>query len=185
MKPYELGITLERLSRILQNETRMKGLMPNHWEVLRFLARANRFSRSPSGVAIYLGTTKGTVSQSLNALEHKGFVRKETDPADRRNVHLALTDLAVNLLQSDPINAILDSVSDLNTESLHALTGGLQSILINMLDRRGGRAFSQCKTCRYFRIEGSVGASYRCALLDEHLSINDSEQICVEHEVAA
>ncbi|HIP78057.1 MAG TPA: MarR family transcriptional regulator, partial [Kiloniellaceae bacterium] len=60
----DLGLLLERLARVLQNEAHSEGLKPTQWEALRYLSRANRFSRTPSGVTAYLGMTKGTVSQT-------------------------------------------------------------------------------------------------------------------------
>ena len=66
---------MDRLSRAMQRAQYAGGLNPAQWEALRYIARANRYSRSPSAVAEYLGATKGTVSQTLKALEHKGCTK--------------------------------------------------------------------------------------------------------------
>ena len=64
---YRAAILIERLGRLLQTEEQETGLNPAQWQALRFLGRANRFSRTPATVADYLGSTRGTVSQTLIA----------------------------------------------------------------------------------------------------------------------
>ena len=75
--------TLERLSTLVQQAVRddasRQGLLPIHWQVLAYLARANRYSDIPIAVAEYLGITRGTVSQTLAVLERKGLIAKEGD----------------------------------------------------------------------------------------------------------
>ncbi len=180
--PNDLTVTLERLSRVLQNEAHTGGLKPVQWEVLRYLANANRFSNSPSAVTAYLGITKGTVSQSLIALERKGLITKKPNRGDRRNVQLGLTGDGVNLLRSDPIDAAFESALELRPDALSALTDGLQLVLRAMLRQRGQNAFGQCKSCRFFQVNGPSGIKHFCRLLEEPLTVPDSEKICAEHQ---
>ena len=51
----------------------------------------------------YLGLTKGTVSQTVHALEAKGLVTKQVDPADRRGRRLSLSPAGRTLLMRDPL----------------------------------------------------------------------------------
>ena len=180
-----IAVLLERLSRVLQNEAHAGGLKPTQWEALRYLARANRFSRSPSAVTAYLGMTKGTVSQTLNALERKGLIGKQTDPADRRNVRIDLTAEAKALLRDDPVGTLLASASGLSRAEQRQLSGNLEKLLRDALQRRGGRPFGLCKTCRFFRKNAKGGAPHRCGLLGVPLSTEESEKICVEQEAPA
>ena len=179
---HDLTVLLERLARVVQNDAHSGGLKPVQWEALRYLARANRFSRTPSALTAYLGTTKGTVSQTLGALERKGLVAKETDPADRRQVHIALTEDGARLLDDDPINALLQSTAALPEADGAGIAEGLQAILAETLRRRGGRPFGACHTCRFFKADHPDGAPHRCGLLEAPLSAEDSELICVEQE---
>src|SRR3546814_7076019 len=55
-------VLLDRLSRLTRELQFVDGLNPAQWEALRFLATANKYSRSPTALAEYLGATKGTVS---------------------------------------------------------------------------------------------------------------------------
>ena len=86
---------LDRIGRIAHGLQFAQGLNPAQWEALRFLARANRYSRSPSALAEFLGTTKGTASQTVIALESKGLVSRTRRASDRRSVDLEVTPLGL------------------------------------------------------------------------------------------
>ena len=61
-----IAALVDRLGRMAHGMQYASGLNPAQWEALRFIARANRYSRSPGAIARYLGTTRGTVSQTLD-----------------------------------------------------------------------------------------------------------------------
>lgn len=181
----DILILLERIGRVLQNDGHSQGLKPTQWEALRYLARANRFSRSNSAVTVYLGMTKGTVSQTVSALEKKGLVEKATGDADRRQVQIEVTAKGQKLLNRDPLEALASSLSRLPASQRQELKDDLGDFLRATLRQRDGRPFGACKTCRYFQKNASGGAPHKCGLLEEPLSATDSEMICVEHEAAA
>lgn len=178
-------ILLERIGRILQNDGHSEGLKPTQWEALRFFERANRFSRSPSALTAYLGMTKGTVSQTVSALEKKGLVEKATGDADRRHVQIEMTAKGDKLLKRDPLEAMAASLSRLPASQRQELKKDLGDFLRTALRQRDGRPFGVCKTCRYFQKNARGGGPHKCGLLDEPLSAADSEMICVEHDAAA
>lgn len=174
---------LERLSRVLQNDAHSKGLKPTQWAALRYLAQANRFSSNPKGLTAYLGMTKGTVSQTLNALERKELVKKKLNSLDRRNVQLELTTTARKLLQDDPIHSIDKLVSGFDEQTSNAIQNGLKSLLKELLKQRNGKAFDMCNTCIHFQADVDQGKPHRCGLLKVPLTIEDSVQICIESQV--
>ena len=71
---FEIAWPLERLTRLMRAGEHEGGLNPAQWEALRYLSRANRFSNSPIALTRFLGSTKGTISQTIKALERKGFI---------------------------------------------------------------------------------------------------------------
>ncbi|MEQ1754277.1 MAG: MarR family transcriptional regulator [Micropepsaceae bacterium] len=178
-------ILLERIGRILQSDGHSQGLKPTQWEALRYFARANRFSRSPSALTAYLGMTKGTVSQTISALEKKGLIEKAIGDADRRQIKIEVTAKGEKLIKRDPLEAVAAALSRLPASQRRELEGDLSQFLRAILRQRGGRPFGACKTCFYFRKNAEARAPHRCGLLLEPLSATDSEMICVEHEEAA
>ena len=174
--PAPVSLLLERIARILQNDAHQHGLKPAQWEALRFLARANRFSRNPSALTAYLGVTKGTVSQTILTLEKKGLVEKMSSPEDRRAVWLSLTDDGKALVEADPLLAIDAHAGEMEAD----LRDRLEKLLQEMLRSRGGRPFGLCKDCVHFQRNTEGGTPYFCGLLAEPLNDEDSVSICFE-----
>lgn len=172
---------LARLARLVAADGYGSQLQPVQWQALRFLAVANRFSRTPSGLTAWLGQTKGSVSQTINALVRKGLVARAGDEGDRRVVRLALTNGGERVLASAiPVSS--EILAALNDQE-RALFGQLiAKSLRGAIAARGGRAFGACKDCAHF-VAGTAGRS-RCGLLNEPLSNEDAEKICIE-QVAA
>ncbi|MBU1211649.1 MAG: MarR family transcriptional regulator [Alphaproteobacteria bacterium] len=175
---------IDRLDRLARSGEAVGELNPAQWEALRFVARANRFSRTPAALAEYLGSTRGTVSQTLIALEQKGHVTREPSLRDRRSIMLELTPMGAHAMRRDPILALAADIEATAPNQLEAVVEVLRTALHAMITRNGGRAFGACYTCRHFRKGGGSGRSepHHCALLDEQLSEADSRAICVEQE---
>lgn len=167
---------LERLARLVRAEGHASDLAPAQWEALRYLSRANRFSRTPAALSDYLGATRGTVSQTLIALEDKGLISKAINARDRRSVELSLTAQGAAMLTADAAQDIARDI-DASGEA-RAFAQALEATLQQALERRGGRAFGVCRTCRHFR---TGPRAHHCALLDTSLSDADADRICFEH----
>lgn len=150
-------------------------LNPTQSAVLEYLARANRFSRSPSHVAHYLGTTRGTISQSLKSLGQKGYVVEKRSEADKRTISFDLT--AKGLAAAAAPNLMADAVAKMDVTTSEALAATLEALLRPLLRENGGKAFGICNACDHFEARENGGY---CALLSEDLSPTDSIQICHE-----
>lgn len=173
---------VDRLSRITHAAQFACGLNPAQWEAMRFLSRANRYSASPGALADYLGTTKGTASQTLIALEAKGLVARVRSVVDRRKVRLALTDEGRALLERDPLCVIEQAGQEL-PESQRLLVMSAMNLLVDNLCHRTGEArFGTCGDCCHMRGECRGGCSDGdavCGLTGEPLGPGELEQICV------
>lgn len=179
---------VERLGRLAAAAQREEGLVPAQWEALRYLGRANRYSRSPGALAQFLGSTKGTVSQTVLALERKQLVRRTRDRQDRRGVELRLTAKGEALLERDPLARLSDAAQELPAPVQAALAAGLTALLSRLQKQAGRRSFGQCATCRFFRPNDAgtePGGPHRCGITLEPLSGSDSQLICMEHQAAA
>lgn len=188
MKPpadaLEAAHLIERLDRLARKGDGEAGLNPAQWEALRYIARANRFSRNPAALADYLGSTRGTVSQTLIALEQKGLIERIPSTRDRRSIDLALTRAGEAALRDDPVQQLATDIAAATGGATKQLASALRATLTRAIARNDGKPFGVCRTCRHFR-QGVKGKGHHCALLDVALTETDSEAICVEQEPAA
>ena len=175
---------LERLMRLMRGDAHDGALNPAQWEALRYLARANRFSDSPGALTRFLGSTKGTVSQTLKALQRKGLVTKTARENQRRSVSLTLTPDARAMLHNDPLLAFSETIDGLNGKSKRRLSKGLASLMDSELARQEQPRFGVCSTCRYYREKGGsveLAKPHACMLFDTSLSDGEAKLICIEH----
>lgn len=182
--PARIVDLIERLGRLADALQRSGGLVPAQWEALRYLGRANRYSRHPGALAMFLGATKGTVSQTVIALERKGLVLRSDDPRDRRAVHIDLTEAGRGALAQDPLGDLAEAAAGLSEGAAARLAVDLTGLLSSLQRRRGRPEFGVCDSCRFFRRNGGedeAGGPHRCGLTQERLGEADARHICVEH----
>ncbi len=170
---------LNRLARLDAGEGWAGDLNPAQRDALDYLARANRFSRSPSHVAEYLDTTRGTMSQTLKALVRKGYLSEKRSIMDKRVVSFTLTDQGQKA--TSDINIINRGLDDLDISDRKGLHKGLTDLLESVLKKSGGKTFGICHTCRHFSKESQGGF---CNLLSEPLTELETKQICHEQDSA-
>ncbi len=179
---------LDRIGRIMHGLQFALGLNPAQWEALRFLARANRYSRSPTALAEFLGTTKGTTSQTLIALESKGAINRTRRACDRRSVELEVTPLGLELIKQDPLGSVLDAASRLSSDECEVMNAGLDQVVANLRQVIGFSEPGHCLDCVHF-CEEHVGpeAQYvcRCALSEEELPAHELKRMCMNFDPVA
>lgn len=81
-------------ARLLEPVCEVWTLTRCEMDVLLFLYNNPELDRAADIVSCR-GIAKSHVSQSVASLEKRGFLLKRADPADRRTVHLRLTDAAL------------------------------------------------------------------------------------------
>jgi DNA-binding MarR family transcriptional regulator len=91
MSARETAELLLQVGRLVQAEGYDGELSPAQWMALRFFARANPFSRTPSAFAEFQATTRGTATQAIKALEAGGYLVRRPFKTDGRSVSLRLT----------------------------------------------------------------------------------------------
>ncbi|MDE0176072.1 MAG: MarR family transcriptional regulator [Defluviicoccus sp.] len=176
---------VDRLGRMAHGLQYTSGLNPAQWEALRFIARANRYSRSPGAIARYLGTTRGTVSQTLIALEAKGYIRRLRCDSDRRALTVDLTDTGRALIENDPLCLVLQAADALDCEAQSRLADGLDGLVRAVQTAKGMPEFGPCLDCVHFCPRDEDAGSCHCALTDEPIPAGETVKICVEFQSAA
>lgn len=171
---------LERIAQVLREDLRevatRHGLALAQLEVIRYLGRANRFSDTVTGMVDYLGATKGTLSQTVNALERKGLVVRVADERDGRVQHTRLTEAGLEVLEDSQRSDTQQGVA------VGRAGPALEALLHDLLRARGGRAFGVCSACLHHRT-GPDGRS--CGLLGVPLAEDDAVRICREFTAPA
>lgn len=176
-----LSRLLDRIGRMARGLQYCHGLNPAQWDSLRFLEQANRFSRTPGALAVFLGTTKGTASQTLNALEKKGYLKRVPDPEDKRVRHIELTEAGQALLADDPLNCLDLAISRLPVDVIDTMADGLNQLCTNLQSRCGGQAMGICTACGHFQGATSEG-NMRCGYKQADLSCEDARRFCIIFE---
>lgn len=176
---HGIRILINRLARIDSASGWAGDLNPTQRAALEYLSEANQFSRSPSHVAEYLGTTRGTMSQTLKALVRKGHVTEQRQQADQRSISYALT--AAGVAAVGEANPIAKAIGGLSDDVQKALEGGLTQSLKLALAANGGQSFGRCKTCAYHDASSENGF---CTLLNLALDPGEKDKICIEHKEA-
>ncbi|MCV0427811.1 MAG: MarR family transcriptional regulator [Roseibium sp.] len=167
---------IDRLARLNAAEDWNGPLNPSQFAALSYLARANRFSRAPSHVADYLITTRGTASQTLKALARKDLIIETRSETDKRSIRYDVTRNGTDVLQDT--SGLTDVINDLDADVSEALASSLKALVLAMLQRRDGRPFGICRTCKHYR---NTDADGFCQLLQVSLTKSESAQICHEH----
>jgi DNA-binding MarR family transcriptional regulator len=180
----KIAALFERLARLGRTGRFRNGLNPAQGDALNYLAVANRYSRNPSALADFLGSTRGTVSQTLIALERKGLIARRTDSRDGRAVALELTREGRALIESGDESTVEGAVRGISCANQAILAGLLAEVLAEAQRQNAFRTFGMCSTCIHFQRDGSgkvAGGPHRCGLTSEALSDSDSLLICREH----
>ena len=180
----KIAALLERLARLGRGEQYRRGLNPVQTDALDYLAVANRYSRNPSALADFLGSSRGTVSQTLIALERKGLIARRIDSRDRRAVALELTREGRVMVESGDEAPVERAVRGLSGANQAILAGLLAEVLAAAQRQNGFRTFGMCGTCIHFQRDGSgktTGGPHLCGFTREPLSDSDSLLICREH----
>lgn len=119
--PLEVLSRMDRLSRQLDRARRevfhRSDIEPWEWDVLSALRRAGApFTLSPKQLLQQTLVTSGTMTNRIDRLVGRRFVRREADPGDGRSILVILTD--DGKVRAD---AAITRLVDAEAEMLHAL----------------------------------------------------------------
>jgi DNA-binding MarR family transcriptional regulator len=176
------------LGRLVQAEGYQGDLNPAQWMALRFFARANAFSRTPSAFAEFQATTRGTASQAIKALEAGGYVVRRRSQADGRSVSLHLTKKGHKALARDPFEVLVRAVDSLDWEEQTAVHDALHHVLTTVAASSAHRHFGVCQDCAHLGGANSCGipsatpSTPECLLFGVPIEPEDTGLLCVHFE---
>jgi DNA-binding MarR family transcriptional regulator len=162
-----------------------RGLTPAQWAALRYLSRANRFSRTVSAFAEFHATTRGTASQTVQRLVDRGFVRKSPSVVDGRSIRLDLAKKGRDTLEDDPLSDLVAAFRSLQPAVRARFVRTLKELVARVGQVRGGRSFGTCPACLHFDCDGRCRgdpAECWCNLFEQPLDVAETDELCVNFE---
>lgn len=163
------------------------GLNPTQAQVLGFLAARPPGVR-PKDIAAHLGVSAASVTDTLNALDRKGLVLRQADPADARSVALRPTaeGLRINQAIATAASQVAAALAQLSpAEQANLLLAQVK--LVRSLQLADAIPVQRlCVTCRHFRPNARPGAAHphHCAFVNAAIGTEDLRLDCGEHEPA-
>ena len=171
----EIAELLVYLGRAARGGDAASDMTAARWTALRFFARANDVSRTPSAFASFHATTRGTASQTIKSLLAKRYLVRHESADDRRSVRFDLTDAGLAELRDDPLRALSEAIERLDAGLKSALRQALPALAGELASIRDTVAFGTCGDCRHF----SGGTISYCACIAAELAPADLGRLCI------
>jgi len=179
----ELLVHVGRAARSeARNEDRRSSLTAAQWTCLRFFARANGSTRTPSGFASFQATTRGTASQIIKTLESRSLITGQRSDRDRRSVRFDLTAMGRETLLHDPLSDLIGVIDQLQDDERDSFLETLSRMASALAGLREVPAFGTCQDCSHFTPAGDSGY---CACMAAELAAEEIDQLCASYQGAS
>ena len=188
MSARETAELLLLVGRLVQADGYDGKLSPAQWMALRYFARANSFSRTPSAFAEFQATTRGTASQAIKALEAGGYLVRQRSAADGRSVTLRLTDKGHEVVARDPFEVLVRAVDSLNAQEQTAMRDALHHVLTMIAASGAHQHFGVCRDCAYLGGEmycnstSNSRSALGCLLFGVPIEPDDAGLLCIHFQ---
>jgi DNA-binding MarR family transcriptional regulator len=189
---HRLREGLDRLAAVSRSDlwsaTTSGGLNPSQVQALTLLAGRGANGLRVKEVALHLGVSPPTATDTITALERKGFVTRQADPVDARAIIVRVTDIgqtALAALAGEPsaLGTALASLSPGEQVDLLLLT----IRLIRSLQIAGAIPMQRmCVSCAHFRpnIHADAANPHHCAFVNAAFGDRLLRLDCSDHETA-
>lgn len=179
--PDRIAELLVHVGRATQSEDSRSDLTAAQWTCLRFFARANGSSRTPSAFASFQATTRGTASQIIKSLERRGLVTRTRSERDRRSVCFDLTSKGRAMLERDPLRDLVGLIDGLGYAESARFLMTLSRLASALAVRRAVPSFGTCRDCSHFATSGDTAY---CACMAAELAADDTQKLCASYTPA-
>ena len=176
--PDRIAELLVHVGRAARSEDARSELTAAQWTCLRFFARANGSTRTPSSFASFQATTRGTASQIIKSLEHRGLITRTRSERDRRSVYFDLTEQGSAMLSQDPLRDLIGVIAALGTAEHDRFLATLSRLASVLAMRRDMPAFGTCRDCSHFRTSGNTAF---CACMAAELAAEETTKLCASY----
>ncbi|MDS7594326.1 MarR family winged helix-turn-helix transcriptional regulator [Agrobacterium tumefaciens] len=182
---------LARVAMVMRADdwTRAKrtGINPAQLSILELL-EGREGGLGVKDIAVHLGVSQPTATDSISALERKGYVEKRADKHDKRGIKVALSDVGLSALRAaDTTKGAADhatrALGDLEQEELLVM---LVKLIRHLQEQDAIPIQRMCVTCRYFAPFAYPDAAqpHHCKFVDAAFGQRDLRIDCRDHEAA-
>jgi DNA-binding MarR family transcriptional regulator len=178
--PNDLADLLVHLARLAQSAANSP-LTAAQWTALRYFARANPVSRTPSAFSEFHATTRGTASQTVRALVDMGLLARHADDRDRRSTKMEVTPAGHTMLAQDPLRTLRSVLAALPHAEQTALAQTVRRAVTELATQRGAPIFGTCSDCNHC---DTSGAQAYCHCTQTLLAAPDMAAFCVDFRPA-
>lgn len=172
----EIAEMLVHVARSARGDDTGTALTAAQWTGLRFFARANKESRTPSAFASFQATTRGTASQTIKSLEEKRLLVRRRSEHDGRSFQFEITETGRGMLRRDPLRNLIAALDRLDAPAREALVRALAPLAADLAEMRGSPAFGTCGDCAHYGTRSDGGAYCACVAAD--LAPEEIGQLC-------
>ena len=179
-RPSDLAAELViHLARLAQADGGHK-LTPAQWTALRFFARANRLSRTPSAFSAFHATTRGTASQTVKSLVTLGLLERHRNEDDGRSFRFELTAAGRTMLDNDPLQALSARIDRLPEAARGQLLEVLKSLTGAMAQGQAAPVFGTCADCAHCDVPAAGAEAPFCRCAEATLLAGEMGALCIE-----
>ncbi|MBY5933530.1 winged helix DNA-binding protein [Tateyamaria omphalii] len=180
--PDRIAELLVHIGRAARSEDANTELTAAQWTCLRFFARANGTTRTPSAFASFQATTRGTASQIIKSVERRGLIVGTRSEHDRRSFCFDLTDEGRAMLAQDPLRDLIKVIDGLGASKRDRFLATLSEIASALALQRDVPSFGTCRGCTHF---GTSGDAAYCACMSAELAADDIAKLCASYVPSA
>lgn len=182
---------LSRLATAMRSDdwarAKAAGINPTQYAILELL-EGRPHGLGVKEIALRLGVSQPTATDSILALERKSLVMKQTAVEDRRATHVLLTEPGRAALAA---GEAVHGTAEIATEPLSSAerTRLLMTLvtMIQQLQETGAIPIQRmCVSCRHFRPNVHPGEAnpHHCAFVDAAFGQSELRIDCRDHEIA-
>lgn len=167
------------------NRAKTNGLNPTQLAILELLEGRND-GLGVKDIAANLGVSQPTATDSISALERKGFVAKSSTGGDKRGVNVAVTPEGLSALEaySSAASIAEQTVDALAKHEQEDLLITLVKMIRHLQETDAIPIQRMCASCRYFApfAHSDAAQPHHCNFVDAAFGQRDIRIDCREHE---
>lgn len=180
---------LERISEVLKSllwdQAKKYGISPIQIQILLFVNNHQTDICNVSYLAKEFNLTKATISDSVNVLIKKQYLKKDFSPIDKRRYNLLVSTKGSKLVNqlSEYASPISKELSSFKKNELVNVFDTISKLIIQLNQKGIIQVQRTCFNCTYY--SGDKRINHYCNLLESKLKKQDIRLDCNEFEIKA